>query len=176
MDGIRFILVLACMSPLFILWAIRGVGIVPFEVYFPTFLLFATVPNLYLVFRIWQAKRLNDRKRIRVDDFTDNREHLLTFVFAMLIPLYQASMSTENDLYSALCAFLFVVFIFHHMQLYYMNFWFALFGYRVLSIKADPASSRFSVSHVLITRREKLPIGLEIDPLRITDFLLFDKQ
>src|SRR5690242_8480589 len=102
MDGIRFILVLACMSPLFILWAIRGVGIVPFEIYFPAFMLLAILPNIYLLFRIWQAKRLNDRKRIRIEDFTDNREHLLTFVFALLMPLYQASVSTENDLYSAL--------------------------------------------------------------------------
>lgn len=175
MDGIRIILVLACMSPLFILWAIRGVGIIPFEIYFPAFLLLAALPNFYLIFRIWQAKRLNDRKRLRIDAFTDNKEHLLTFVFALLIPLYQAGVSTENDLYSALCALIFVIFIFFHMQLYYMNFWFSLFGYRVLSIKPDPASGDFSIAHVLITRRDRLPVGLEINPLRITDFLLFDK-
>ena len=38
MDFIRLMLVLACMAPLFILMAIRGVGIVPWEIYFPAFI------------------------------------------------------------------------------------------------------------------------------------------
>ena len=38
MDFIKLMLVLACMAPLFILMAIRGVGIVPWEIYFPAFI------------------------------------------------------------------------------------------------------------------------------------------
>lgn len=175
MDFIRLTLVLACMAPLFILMAIRGVGLVPWEVYFPAFIGLALIPNLILILRIFVAVKSNDRKRIRVSNSTDNREQLITYVFAMLLPLFQSSVSSEQDLYAALCALLFVVYIFGHMELYYMNFFFALAGYRILSIRPDSASGNSSVSHVLITRRNSIPATQDINPIRITDFLLFDK-
>lgn len=175
MDFIRLMLVLACMAPLFILMAIRGVGLVPWEVYFPAFIGMALIPNLILIVRILIAVKSNDRKRIRVTNSTDNREQLITYVFAMLLPLFQSSVSTEQDLYAALCALLFVVYIFGHMELYYMNFFFALAGYRILSIRPDSASGNLSVSHVLITKRSSIPATQDINPIRITDFLLFDK-
>lgn len=170
---IKLILVLACMSPLFILMAIKGVGIIPWEIYFPIFLGLAIIPNLFLIIRIQISKRANDRKRIQITAYTDNREHLITYIFALLIPLFQTNVTTEPDLYAALCALIFIIYIFMHMDLYYMNFFFALFGYRVLSIKPD-ATSRFSVSHVLITKRWSIPNNLDITPLRLTDFLLFE--
>lgn len=175
MDFIRLVLVLACMAPLFILMAIRGVGLVPWEFYFPAFIGLALIPNLILMGRIIIAVKNNDRKRIRVMNSTDNREQLITYVFAMLLPLFQSSVSTEQELYATLCALLFVVYIFGHMELYYMNFFFALAGYRILSIRPDFASGNLSVSHVLITKRSTIPVAQDINPIRITDFLLFDK-
>lgn len=171
MGGIRFILVLACMAPLFVLMAIRGIGVIAWEWYFPGFLALAVLPNMYLAFRMWQAKRLNDRKRITVDAVTDNREQLITYIFAMLLPLFQSSVSTENDLFAALAATLIVIFIFGHMELYYMNFVLAFAGYRIVSVRG---SGQFGVSHVLITKRTSFPAQLQLTPLRITDFLLFD--
>lgn len=103
MDFIRLMLVLACMAPLFILMAIRGVGIVPWEIYFPSFIGLALIPNLILVFRIFVAIKNNDRKRIRVTNSTDNREQLITYIFAMLLPLFQSSVSTEQDLCGFVC-------------------------------------------------------------------------
>lgn len=171
MDGIRFILVLACMAPLFVLMAIRGIGVVPWEWYFPAFIALAVLPNVYLAFRMWQARKLDDRKRITVEDVSDNREQLITYIFAMLLPLFQSSVSTENDLYAALAATLIVIFIFGHMELYYMNFFLAFRGYRIVTLRG---SGQFGVSHVLITRRPTFPPNLQLNPLRITDFLLFD--
>ena len=112
MDFIRLMLVLACMAPLFILMAIRGVGIVPWEIYFPAFIGLALIPNIILAIRLFVAIKNNDRKRIRATNSTDNREQLITYIFAMLLPLFQSSVSTEQDLYAALCALLFVIYIF----------------------------------------------------------------
>lgn len=175
MDFIRFMLVLACMAPLFILMAIRGIGLVPWEIYFPAFLALAVIPNVYLVARVLIAIRNNDRKIIRVTNPTDNREQLITYIFAMLLPLFQAAVATEQDLYAALCAVLFIIYIFGNMQLYYMNLFFALAGYRILSIRPDTASGTLSVTHVLITKRSSIPSTKDITPIRVTDFLLFDK-
>jgi hypothetical protein len=172
MSGIQFILVLACMAPLFLLMAIRGVSVVPWEWYFPTFITLAVLPNVYLLVRMWQARHLNDRKRINVVGYTDNREQLITYVFAMLLPLFQSSVSSANDLYASLAATLLVIFIFGHMELYYMNIVLALFGYRVLSVRGS--GSPFEVAHVLITKRKSIPPNTQLTPLRITDFLLFE--
>lgn len=174
MDFMRLMLVLACMAPLFILMAIRGVGLLPWEIYFPLFIGLALIPNIYLVFRIVYAIKQNDRKRIYPSNVTDNREQLITYIFAMLLPLFQSAVSTEQDLYSALCALLFVVYIFGHMEIYYINFFFSLAGYRIISIRTDATSGSIAVSHVLITKRNSLPPTREIKPVRITDFLLFD--
>lgn len=174
MDFIKLMLVLACMAPLFILMAIRGLGPVPWEYYFPAFILLAIVPNVILVLRIFVAVRNNDRKIIRVTAFTDNREHLITYIFAMLLPLFQSASATEQDLYSALCALLFVIYTFGHMQLYYMNFFFSFAGYRILSIPPDAGSAAHSVAHVLITKRTSFPAMQDISPIRVTDFLLFE--
>ena len=175
MDFIKLMLVLACMAPLFILMAIRGVGIVPWEIYFPAFIGLALIPNFILMARIIIAVKNNDRKMIRVTNSTDNLEQLITYIFAMLLPLFQSSVSTEQDLYAALCALLFVVYIFGHMELYYMNFFFALAGYRILFVRPDSASGNLSVSHVLITKKKSIPDTRDINPILITDFLLFDK-
>lgn len=175
MDFLRFVLVLACMGPLFLLMAIRGLGSVPWEIYFPAFLGLAIIPNLYLALRIVFSVKRNDRKLIRVGVATDNREQLITYVFATLLPLFQSSVSTDQDLYAALCALLLIIFVFGHMELYYMNFFFALAGYRVLSLAPDHHAGSNQVGHVIITKRRSLPPGLEMQPIRVTDFLLFDR-
>lgn len=175
MDFMRLMLVLACMAPLFILMAIRGISLVPWEYYFPTFIGLAIGPNIFLACRILYAVKQNDRKRVYPTNITDNREQLITYIFALLLPLFQSAVATEQDLYAALCALLFVIYIFGNMELYYMNFFLALAGYRILSIKPDPSLGNNSVSHVLITKKTSLPPNKELQPVRVTDFLLFDK-
>lgn len=172
MDFMRLMLVLACMAPLFILMAIRGIAIVPWEFYCPIFLALAAVPNFYLIMRMWAAVKANDRKLISISRYTDNREHLITYIFALLLPLFQTSVSTLSDLYAGLCALIFVVYIFGHMELYYMNLFFSLAGYRVFTIHS---SGGFSADHVLITKKKSLNNVGNLTPIRVTDFLLFDK-
>lgn len=175
MNLIRFILVIASMSPLFILLAIKGLE--PFFSYFITFtffILLVILPNLYFWFRINQARKNNDRKHISIGQYTDNREHIVSYIFALLIPIYQSNIITQNDLYAALCALIFILFIFWHLDLYYMNFIMALFGYKIISIKGDPVTSLYAVEHVLITKKSNLNNLQIFSPLRLTDFLLFD--
>ena len=171
MDFLKFVLVLACMAPLFLLMAIRGVAIVPWEYYFPIFLFLTIAPNLYLFVRILYAYKKNDRKPIKIFESTENREHLISYVFAILLPLFQSSVATEQEAYASLCALLLMIFVFGHMELYYMNFALAFAGYKIISLKN---SGENHVSHVLITKRRNFPEGFEFQPIRVTDFLLFD--
>jgi hypothetical protein len=73
----------------------------------------------------------------------------------MLLPFYAADLGTYRDLAAALAALCFIVFLFWHLNLHYMNLLFAVRGYRVFTVNppADDNPLSGKVSQVLITRR-----------------------
>ena len=123
------------------------------------------------------AVKAKDGKSLFVKNATDNREHLLVYLFAMLIPLYDANLGTTRDALATLCAFLFIVFLFWHMNLHYMNVFFAMFGYRVFTIRPASEGSSFSErAVVLITPRQHLVDGEQIQSFRVSDSVCFERK
>ncbi|MCK5245144.1 MAG: hypothetical protein KAJ90_07730, partial [Desulfobacterales bacterium] len=84
-----------------------------------------------------------------------HRNHLLVYLFAILLPFYTADLGTYRDLAAALAAVGFIVFLFWHLNLHYMNLLFAVFGYRVFTVNPPTDNNPLTglVSQVLITRR-----------------------
>ena len=151
----RLLMVLSSISPLFILWGIRGNNLVP-DSYFLSFCGFMViVPNLFLLLRVYTVHKLKETRELVVGTAEDHREHLLVYLFAMLLPVYGATIETYRDLAAALAALGFIVFLFWHLNLHYMNIIFAIFGYRIFTVYPpednNPLTSK--VSQVLITRR-----------------------
>ncbi len=86
-------MVLSGISPLFILWAVRGNSLIP-EYCFLGFCAFMViVPSGYLWWRIVMAKKLKQLRPIAVGKAEDHRDHLLVYLFAMLLPFYTASVA-----------------------------------------------------------------------------------
>lgn len=172
----RLMMVLSSISPLFILWAVRGNSLIP-ERWFLGFCAFMViVPSLYLWRRIATAKKLKEVRSIVVGKAEDHRDHLLVYLFAMLLPFYGADLSEWRDLSAVLVALGFIVFLFWHLNLHYMNILFAAFGFHVFTIypKTDdnPLSGKFSV--VLITKRVAVPDGEEIEAYRLSNTVYFE--
>ena len=172
----RLLMVLSSVSPLFILWALRGTALIP-DAYFLTFCaLMVVVPNVFLWLRISTAKRNRESRELVVGTAEDHREHLLVYLFAMLLPFYADTLATWRALAAAWAALGFVVFLFWHLNLHYMNVVFAVLGYRVFTLypllDGNPLSGR--VSYVLITRRVSLPAGEHITAYRISDTVYFE--
>ena len=172
----RLLMVLSSVSPLFILWGIRGTSIVP-DVYFLTFCaLMVVVPNAFLWLRIETAKKNHEIRELVVGTAEDHREHLLVYLFAMLLPFYGDTLATWRALGAALAALGFIVFLFWHLNLHYMNVVFAIFGYRVFTLypaaSGSPQSGR--LNFVLITRRVTLVAGDCISAYRISDTVHFE--
>jgi hypothetical protein len=112
---------LSSVSPLFILWAIRGTALIP-DVYFLTFCAAMVVgPNAFLWYRIRIARQRDDTRELAIAAVEDNREHLLVYLFAMLLPFYADTLATWRTLAAALAGLGFVVFMFWHLNLHYMN-------------------------------------------------------
>jgi hypothetical protein len=102
---------------------------------------------------------------------------LLVYLFAMLLPLYTANLANERELYAVAAAFVFIVVLFWHMNLHYMNIVFAALGYRVYTVEMAARKGVPGSSVILLSKRTASPpAGSSIDGLRISDTVFVEKE
>ena len=174
----RLLMVLSSISPLFILWAFRVNKLVPDHYLFIFSAVVIVLPNLFLWARIRTTQRLREQREVTVGVAEDHRENLLVYLFAMLLPLYTAELGTWRDVAAVLAALAFIIFLFWHLNLHYMNLIFAVLGYRVFTVlpprDENPLSGR--TSQVLISRRASLLPGDRITAYRLSDDVYFEAE
>jgi hypothetical protein len=172
----RLLMVLSSVSPLFILWAVRGNQLIPDRYFLPLCGAVVVVPYVFLGLRIRAAKKMHERRELAVGSAEDHRDHLLVYLFAMLLPFYAPDLGSWRALGAALAALAFIVFLFWHLNLHYMNLLFAVLGYRVFTVSppadGNPLSGRLSL--VLITRRIAVLPGERLDAYRLSDTVYFE--
>jgi len=172
----RLMMVLSSISPLFMLWAIRGTSLID-DYYFALICaLMIVVPNAILYWRIKYAIKDKKPREIIVGSAEDQRSHLLVYLFAMLLPLYAVDLNTWRDMATTLAALAFIVFLFWHLNLHYMNLLFAFRGYRVFSITTNRDGSPASGKQIkaLITKQQALHEGDRLNAYRISDTVFFE--
>jgi len=172
----RLLMVLSSLSPLFVLWAIRGNRLIPDRYLLLFCAVMVIVPNGFLGLRIRTAVKLRERREIVVGHAEDHRDHLLVYLFAMLLPFYATDFATWRDTAAVGAALGFIVFLFWHLNLHYMNVLFALFGYRVFTLSPRPDANALSgrATQVLITRRTELSPGEQLVAYRLSDTVYFE--
>lgn len=174
----RLLMVLSSVSPLFILWAIRGTSLIP-NFYFLVFCgVMVLVPNTFLWARISIAQKNREMRELTVGCADDHREHLLVYLFAMLLPFYADNLGSWRAFSAAIAALGFVIFLFWHLNLHYMNLLFAIRGYRVFTIHpildGNPLGGKTSL--VLITKRVSVSLNERIMAFRISDTVFFEAE
>jgi hypothetical protein len=170
-------MVVGSLAPLFILWAIRGAPPIPDCYWIGACLGLVVAPNLVLVWRWRIARRRNDHRTIVIAVARDQSGDLLVYLFAMLLPLYTANLTNERELFSVAAAFVFIVFLFWHMNLHYMNIVFAVLGYRVYTIEMEARPGSPGRSVVLLSKRHSAPsTGTSIIGLRLSDTVFLEKE
>ena len=94
----------------------------------------------------------------------------------MVIPLYQNNYTSLRDVFAEVATIVFIVFLFVHMNLHYMNLVFAFSGYRVYTIETEAANNAFSgrCPFILITKRHSLPSQQKITARRISDTVFIE--
>jgi len=174
----RLLMVLSSISPLFILWAIRGNTLIPDRWFIGFCALMVIVPNAFLWLRIWTAKKQADKRKITVGTADDHRDHILVYLFAMLLPFYSEDLGTWRDLGATAAALAFIVFLFWHLNLHYMNLLFAALGYRVFTVypPADGNPLTGKTRQALITRRVSLTSGDQIVAYRLSDTVYLEAE
>lgn len=174
----RLLMVLSSISPIFILWAIRGNSLIP-DRYFVAFCaLMVILPNAFLWLRIRTARKQADKRELTVGTAEDHRDHILVYLFAMLLPLYSEDLGSWRHLSASLAALAFIVFLFWHLNLHYMNLIFAALGYRVFTVypPADGNPLSGKARQVLITRRISLASGDRLVAYRLSDTVYLEAE
>jgi hypothetical protein len=181
LGGIRLLLVWSSLSPVFLLWAIRGVDRMSDLIWAPTCLFLFILPTLLLWWFFKRARRQQNDKTITVHTAKDQREHLLTYLFAMLIPLFDANLGGYRDLAAIFVALLFVLFLFWHMRLHYMNLFFAMWGYRIFTVEAMTGTTENDrdrkrlATYAVLSKRHNLSEGEFLKGWRLGGNVLVDQ-
>ncbi len=171
-------MVLSSISPLFILWAIHGNSLIP-DLWFVTFCaLMVILPNVFLWLRIRTAKKQADKRNLTVGKAEDHRDHILVYLFAMLLPFYSEDLGSWRDLSATVAALGFIVFLFWHLNLHYMNLIFAVLDYRIFTVypPADGNPLSGKERYALITRCANLAPGGQIVVYRLSDTVYMEAE
>lgn len=174
----RLLMVLSSISPLFILWAIRGNSLIPDQYFISFCVLMVVLPNWFLWVRIGTAKRNNDLREVTVGTADDHRDHILVYLFAMLLPFYSEDLGTLRDLAATIAALSFIVFLFWHLNLHYMNLVFAIRGYRVFTVypPTDRNPLTGKTRYAVITRRVSLSPNEKLTTYRLSDTVYLEAE
>ena len=177
---LRLALVVWSLSPVFLVWAVRGSAILD-----QSFLnLFAglTLLGPLAMFR-W---RLMHTKKSKLEDggnlqeltvrrLTDRREHLLSYLFPLLLSFWAIDFQDFRELASFGCVMLFTGLAFWHLQLTYVNLWLALVGYRSVQVEPKGASGRSLRPIILLTKNHRLQEGEFVQAWLLTNNLYIEK-
>lgn len=174
----RLLMVLSSISPLFILWAIHGNNLVPDRWFIGFCVLMVLVPNFFLWLRIYIARTRGDKRELTVGTADDHRDHILVYLFAILLPFYSQRLDTWRDLSATLGALAFIVFLFWHLNLHYMNLVFAARGLRVFTVDPPADGNQISgkVRYAVITRRISLSAGERLVAYRLSDTVYLEAE
>lgn len=173
---VRLMMVLSGLSPLFLLWAIRGMTSVSDRRLWALCAILLLVPTAALFLRLRVARFRNDVRALVIGKADDHREHLLVYLFAMLIPLYDVNVADTREAIAAVTALLFIVFLFWHLNLHYMNIFFAIGGYRVFTVTPTNSGLGTGEPFVLLTRRAALATGETIRAYRLSNSVFFEPK
>ena len=175
----RLLMVLSSFSPLFILWALRGTGAVADPVLIPLCIALVVLPNAVLWLRIMIARKRDDTSSLVPSKVSDQKEHIIVYLFAMLVPLYDANIGTLRDFAAVGVAFAFIVFVFWKLNLHYVNLIFALFGYNVFTLTVLRSSGQgqpHEATVVVLSRKGMLLADCQINAYRISDSVYLEKE
>lgn len=169
-------MVFSSLCPLFLLWTVRGSDLFP-DVYFvAACLALAILPSAVMFWRVSIVKRNKDRRLIVVGTTDDQKSHILSYLFAILLPFYRTEMNDHREFIAMCVALAFIVFLFWWLNLHYINVIFALFRYHVYTVYPPVDGNPYAVhgAFVLISHRRSLNQGDEVMAYRLSNTVYWE--
>lgn len=188
----RLLMVIASLSPLFLLLPLKYEdickGFKSYEivesmcqkdphgiiVYISFVLIFIILPHVALIIRKKQA--VQDTDLLKIKSAEDRREHLLAYLFAVFLPLYQTDASSFPKLIALVISICFIIWIFFKLNIYYVNPYFTFRGYHIFLVRTqytgvageDPRPA------ILLTLKSTIKPDDEIRAMRLSATVYID--
>lgn len=174
----RYMMVISSFSPLFALWILRGSSFNKWCIFEIICGLLILIPNLILLTRVIVSKKRDDTYTKTIGNATDNKEHLLIYLFAMLFPLYSVPIDNLRGLLSAIFALVIITLIFWYFNLHYINIIFAVFHYNVYTIYPPEKDDGISGKDlfIILSKRPRLDPYSNIVCLRLSNTVYIEKD
>lgn len=171
LQGTRALMVLSSLSPLFILWTIRGSCLIPNPVLFIACGLLVVPPTAFLLLWIRRAKNKRLKETLFVGKTEDHTNHVLVYLFANLFPFFQEDPKSYRELLAIVLALAFIAYIFYRLNLHYINIFYAFRGYRLftVSVPKNDSDGIENESFIVISKRRFLSSGESFPSYRLTD-------
>jgi hypothetical protein len=148
---VKLMMLLSSMAPLFLLIGLRGVSetIICEQKLWIIISGLIVIPYLITFLRIRSAVKANDILTVDISENSNNKDYLFTYLFTVLLPLYSFTISTNRDAVALSFALLIVLFVLWNMNLHFINFLFAIKGYKVYTLDSFDGAVLLSTRHVL---------------------------
>ncbi len=163
-DAFLLLITLSDISPLFILWAIRGNSLIPDRYFICLCAVFGTLPHVLLWLYICMVRKHKVTYIITAGSVYDYYDNAMVYIFVMLLPLYSGYVVTLRDMVAMLTAVSMVVFIFWYIKIQPMNILFSMLGYRMLTVAPPDGENgpKGSTQYILTAKRNGLASGERI--------------
>lgn len=175
----RLLMVLASFWPLFALWGIKGPSqsTIDHRDWAIGCALLVVIPNLVLFLRYSIASVNRDTRTIRIVSAKDQREHVIVYLFAVLLPLFDANQNSVADQLAVIFALFFVIAVFYSLNLHYLNLAFSFRGFRCYSVVTEVLGADLKPGKellVVLSPRAELTSGDEITAIRVSNSVLVE--
>lgn len=173
---VRLCMVLSSFTPLYILIAIRGLEPFPGINVWGVCGTLAILPNIGLLMAIHRAKKLGKHPKT-IGNSVDHKVHALSYLLAILLPLYQQAITSLQEFTAMVLALAIVLFLFFNLHLHYINIFFAIAGFRIFTVYPPPCDTNplsGNDMYVLITKRTHLPQCSTVFAFRLSNTVFIE--
>lgn len=165
---LRVLMAVSSLSPLFFLIAIKGSALLSDSLLASICAAVIIISTSMLALRVKASLRNDDTATLKIVDVEDSRDHLLVYLFAVLVPLFQADLDTPRNALLFCSVLALVLFLLVHLRLYYANVLFAVFHFKIFTLTTEEGRRI-----ALISKKEKV-IPSEMTLHRVSNFLYID--
>ena len=100
----------------------------------------------------------------------------MVYLIATLLPFYTADLESYREFGATVLALAFILFLFWHLNMHYMNLLFALQGYRVFTVTPDSQDVHGgNAPFVILAKRTALVEGQKINAYRLSNTVFIEK-
>ena len=170
-------MVLSSIAPLFILWGIRGIDLLPWWCVALAAFSLAILPTVGLIAREAIAVRDGDTAVLAIGAAEDRRGDIIAYLLALLLPFYRDAIDSWREFGAMAAALVVIVVLFYRLSYHYINLLFAIRGYRVFMVHPPLGDSDYGSvqSFTLITQRGGLRPNDKILAYRLSDTVYIEK-